>query len=112
MRWGSRHSGVAPPGAEVPSSSRLHVSARSPLTGPLGSSNVGGHFGAELRAAAVQTLLIQGRAPRPVTLWFDGDRVELRDTTHLWGLDTRAAESLQGDLAGDCGRGRRAKHRE
>ena len=86
-------------GTEAPSSSRLHVSARSPLTGLLGSSNVGGHFGAELRAAGVQTLLIRGHAPRPVTLWIDGDRVELRDAAHLWGLDTRAAaESLQEEL--------------
>jgi aldehyde:ferredoxin oxidoreductase len=45
----------------VPSSSRLHVSARSPLTGLLGSSNVGGHFGAELQAAGIQTLLITPR---------------------------------------------------
>ena len=78
-------------GTQAPASSRLHVSARSPLTGLLGSSNVGGHFGAELRAAGVGTLLIKGRARRPVTLWIDGDRAELRDATHLWGLDTRAA---------------------
>jgi aldehyde:ferredoxin oxidoreductase len=86
-------------GTDAPSSSRLHVSARSPLTGLLGSSNVGGHFGAELRAAGVQTLFIRGRASRPVTLWIDGDRVELREARHLWGLDTRAAaKSLQEEL--------------
>jgi aldehyde:ferredoxin oxidoreductase len=86
-------------GTEAPSSSRLHVSARSPLTGLLGSSNVGGHFGAKLRAAGVQTLLIRGCALRPVTLWMDGERVELRDAAHLWGLDARAAaESLQEEL--------------
>jgi aldehyde:ferredoxin oxidoreductase len=49
-------------GTAAPSSSRLHVGARSPLTGLLGSSNVGGYLGAELRAAGVQTLLIRGRA--------------------------------------------------
>jgi aldehyde:ferredoxin oxidoreductase len=93
-------------GTQAPSSSRLHVGARSPLTGLLGSSNVGGYFGAELRAAGVQTLLIRGRAQRPVMLWIDGDRgvlpsasggpggVELRDATHLWGLDSRVATGL------------------
>ncbi|MDH4137396.1 MAG: aldehyde ferredoxin oxidoreductase, partial [Anaerolineae bacterium] len=86
-------------GTDAPSSSRLHVSARSPLTGLLGSSNVGGHFGAELRAAGVQTLLIRGRALRPVMLWIDGDRIEFRDAAHLWGLDARAAaESLQEEV--------------
>jgi len=86
-------------GTEAPSSSRLHVSARSPLTGLLGSSNVGGHFGAELRAAGIQTLLIRDRARQPVTLCIDGDQVELGDAAQLWGLDARAAtESLQAEL--------------
>ena len=86
-------------GTEAPSSSRLHIGARSPLTGLLGSSNVGGHFGAELCAAGVQTLLIRGCARRPVMLWIDGDQAELRDATRLWGLDSRtAAESLRTEL--------------
>ena len=86
-------------GTSAPSSSRLHIGARSPLTGLLGSSNVGGYFGAELRAAGIQTLFIRGRAQHPVTLWIDGDRVELQDATHLWGLDSRAAtESLEATL--------------
>ena len=86
-------------GTEAPSSSRLHVGARSPLTGLLGSSNVGGHFGAELRASGVQALVIRGRARHPVTVWIDRGRVEIRDATHLWGLDSRAAvESLHSEL--------------
>lgn len=86
-------------GTAVPSSSRLHLGARSPLTGLLGSSNVGGYLGAELRAAGVQALIIRGRARRPVTLCIEGDRVELRDATHLWGLDSRATtESLRAEL--------------
>ena len=86
-------------GTSAPASSRLHVGARSPLTGLLGSSNVGGYFGAELRAAGVQTLLIRGRARRPVLLSIDGDRIEIQEAAHLWGLDTRTAiESLQTDL--------------
>jgi aldehyde:ferredoxin oxidoreductase len=86
-------------GTPAPSSSRLHVNALSPLTGLLGSSNVGGHFGAELRAAGFHTLLVRGRAQRPVTLWIDGDETELRQASHLWGLDTSAAtEALQNQL--------------
>ena len=51
-------------GTAAPAPSRLHVGAR----GLLGSSNVGGHLGAELRAAGVQVLRIRGRARRPVML--------------------------------------------
>jgi aldehyde:ferredoxin oxidoreductase len=86
-------------GTAAASSSRLHVNAISPLTGLLGSSNAGGYFGAELRAAGVQTLLVRGRARCPVTLCIDGEQVELREASHLWGLDTRAAtEALQHEL--------------
>jgi aldehyde:ferredoxin oxidoreductase len=86
-------------GTEAPASSRLHVSSLSPLTGLLGSSNVGGHFGAQLRAADIQVLLIRGRARQPVMLWIDGDGIELRDATHLWGLDARATtETLEAEL--------------
>ena len=89
-------------GTSAPSSSRLHVGARSPLTGLLGSSNVGGYFGAELRAAGIQTLLIRGRAQHPVMLWIDDDRVEIVEATHLWGLDSRSAiDSLQTDFGRD-----------
>jgi len=86
-------------GTEAPASSRLHVGARSPLTGLLGSSNVGGHFGAALRAAGLQAVVIRGRAPRPVLLWIGDDGVELRDASDLWGLDSReAAERLRSEL--------------
>ncbi len=86
-------------GTEAPVSARVHVGARSPLTGILGSSNAGGHFGAAMRQAGVLTLLVRGRARRPVMLWIDDERVEIRSAEHLWGLDTRTAtEQLQTEL--------------
>ncbi len=86
-------------GTQAPASSRLHVGARSPLTGLLGSSNVGGHFGAELRAAGFQSVLIRGRADRPVVLWLHDGRVEIRDASDLWGRDAWATQSrLQEEL--------------
>ena len=90
-------------GTAAPSSSRLHVGARSPLTGLLGSSNVGAHFGAELRAAGWQVVILNGRSERPVYLSIDGERVELQVADGLWGLDawrTQSALAERPDLAG------------
>ncbi|MGE5618813.1 MAG: aldehyde ferredoxin oxidoreductase family protein [Sphingomonadaceae bacterium] len=81
-------------GTEAPASSRLHVGARSPLTGLLGSSNVGGHFGAELRAAGVQSLLIKGQADGPVYLQITEDGASLLDASDLWGLDAWETQEL------------------
>jgi aldehyde:ferredoxin oxidoreductase len=50
-------------GTRVPVSARLHVSAMSPLTGGLGSSNVGGGFGVRLKAA-IAARFIAGRSSR------------------------------------------------
>ena len=75
-------------GTAAPASSRLHINARSPLTGLLGSSNVGGGFGAQLRACGIQSLIIRGKASKPVYLWITDDRVEIRSAKSLWGLDT------------------------
>lgn len=75
-------------GTAAPASARLHVNARSPLTGLLGSSNVGGHFGARLRSAGIQSLIIRGKSPEPVYIWIDSDRVEIRNAKNIWGLDT------------------------
>jgi len=75
-------------GTAAPASSRLHINALSPLTGFLGSSNVGGGFGAKLRACGIQQVIIRGKAEQPVYLWIDGESVEIRNARSLWGLDT------------------------
>jgi aldehyde:ferredoxin oxidoreductase len=86
-------------GTAAPSSSRLHINARSPLTGILGSSNVGGGFGAQLRACGIQSLIIRGKASDPVYLWIDGDTIEIRNAKSLWGLDTwQTDEQLKTEL--------------
>ncbi|MHA1543081.1 MAG: aldehyde ferredoxin oxidoreductase N-terminal domain-containing protein, partial [Candidatus Hodarchaeales archaeon] len=68
--------------------SRCDVAAKSPLTGGLGNSNIGGHFGPELRKTGYDHLLITGKADKPVYLWIHDEKVEIRDAKHLWGLDT------------------------
>ena len=75
-------------GTAAPASARLHINARSPLTGFLGSSNVGGGFGAGLRSCGIQSLIIRGKSAEPVYLWIDGETVEIRNAKSLWGLDT------------------------
>ena len=51
-----------------------------------------GFWGAYLKQAGHEGIFFTGRANRPTYLWIDGDKVELRDATHLWGLDTRETE--------------------
>lgn len=89
-------------GKTAPVSSRLHVSALSPLTGLLGSSNVGGHFGVRLKGCGIQSIIVRGRAESPVYLFVDGKGARIRPANHLWGLDTRQTEQqLRSELGDD-----------
>lgn len=80
-------------GTPVHGQSRTTANAKSPLTGGIGDSQAGGFWPAELKFAGFDAIVIRGRAPKPVYLWLHDGAVELRDATHLWGLDT--GETMQ-----------------
>ena len=84
--------GVGPcNGTLVPGSQRFTVTFKSPITGRYGDSNSGGSFGATLKYAGYDMVIIEGQAKEPVYLWIDEDRVEIRSARHLWGKTTREA---------------------
>ncbi|MBI4284638.1 MAG: hypothetical protein HY670_01900 [Chloroflexi bacterium] len=68
-------------GTLYPGGARLTVTAKSPLTDVFGSTNIGGHFAAELKLAGYDQVAILGKSDRPVYLWIDDDKVELRNKT-------------------------------
>ncbi|MFW9991072.1 MAG: aldehyde ferredoxin oxidoreductase family protein [Candidatus Odinarchaeota archaeon] len=69
-------------------SGRCDIAAKSPVTGAVGDSNIGGFFGPELRLAGFDHLVITGKAEKPVYLWIRDGEIEIRDAGHLWGSDT------------------------
>jgi aldehyde:ferredoxin oxidoreductase len=81
-------------GTSAPSSGRTSVTCKGPATGLYLKVSVGGHLGAELKYAGYDYLVISGRAPHPVYLWVDDDRVEIRQAQHLWGKGTRETDDL------------------
>ncbi|NIO67640.1 MAG: aldehyde ferredoxin oxidoreductase, partial [Anaerolineae bacterium] len=81
-------------GTSAPSSGRTSVTCKGPATGLYLKVSVGGHLGAELKYAGYDYLVISGRAPHPVYLWIDDDRVEIRQAQHLWGKGTRETDDL------------------
>lgn len=64
-------------------------------------SHAHGHFGARLKHAGVDVIVVDGIAPDPVYLWIDDDRVELRDARSLWGKDTFETPHAIGRAHGD-----------
>jgi aldehyde:ferredoxin oxidoreductase len=74
-------------GTYSPTGCRSTWCGRSPLTGIWNEANMGGHWGAELRFAGFDGLILTGRAPEPVYLWIHDGQAEVRPAGHLWGLD-------------------------
>jgi aldehyde:ferredoxin oxidoreductase len=82
-------------GTFAPTGCRTSFCGRSPLTGIWNEANLGSHWGAELRFAGYDGLVITGRAEQPVYLWVDEDGVQIRDAAAFWGKDYfEAADAL------------------
>jgi len=73
---------------------RCEIVAKSPLmtNSPLVSAGLGGQFPAEMKFAGYDHIAVSGRADTPVYLFINNDHVEIRDASHLWGLDTQETQ--------------------
>ena len=88
-------------GTALAGSGRHAVGAKSPLTGGFGAAETGGFWGAELKRAGFDGIVVEGAADRPTYLWIHDGEVELRDADHIWGRETKEAQQLIWDELGD-----------
>jgi aldehyde:ferredoxin oxidoreductase len=81
---------------------RTHIMAKSPLTGLLGSANMGGFFAPELAWAGFHHLVITGRAEKPVYIFIHDGEIEIRDAAAIWGMSTTEAQwAIRRELSDD-----------
>ena len=73
---------------------RYSVITKGALTGAIACSNSGGYFGAELKFAGWDMIILEGRAAKPVFLHIEDDRATLVDAADLWGKTTWETERL------------------
>ncbi|MBU1662904.1 MAG: aldehyde ferredoxin oxidoreductase family protein, partial [Chloroflexi bacterium] len=84
-----------------PTSSRYHVTFKSPATGAYGYANAGGHFGPELRYAGYDAIVITGKALEPVIIQIFDDEITLLPAKDYWGHSTSFVEkSLREEYGG------------
>ena len=92
---------VTGPMAGVPGfgGSRWQVCGKSPIHNQFSYCNMGGFWGAELKFAGYDGLVVYGKAEKPVYLLVDDDRVEIREANHLTGMGAISCrEKLKQDL--------------
>jgi aldehyde:ferredoxin oxidoreductase len=68
--------------------SRWVACTKSPLTGCYARSSAGGDFGAWMKFAGYDFVLIEGKTDEPVYLYITTDGAQLKDARELWGKDT------------------------
>jgi len=88
-------------GVPFPGAGRHSVGAKSPLTHGFGESEAGGFWGAELKHACWDGIVIHGKAEKPVYLWVTKDSVEIRDAQHFWGKRTGDVQDMLREELGD-----------
>jgi len=70
-----------------PISPKTAFVTKSPLTGYLGKSIVGGSFGAMLKRAGFDGIVLRGASRKPVYLAVIEGKAEIKDASHIWGKD-------------------------
>jgi len=74
--------------------SRYAVVGKSPLTGGWGDASSGGDFAPYLKFAGYDGVFFTGISEKPVYLFIDDGKAELRDASHLWGKDSIETEDI------------------
>jgi aldehyde:ferredoxin oxidoreductase len=88
-------------GTAAPTGGRYMVVTKSPLNNVIASSNSGGFWGAELKFAGYDALIVEGKAAEPVYIKIKDDAVEIKPAGHIWGKNTNETTDILLEEAGD-----------
>jgi aldehyde:ferredoxin oxidoreductase len=90
-------------GVPVGGCGRHSVGGKSPLTGAFGEAEAGGYWGAELKMAGFDAIIVEGKAEKPVYLFVRDGEAQIRDAGHVWGMKTLECQNAIREELGDPG---------
>lgn len=79
---------------------RYVVTGKSPITGGWGDANSGGDFGPYMKFAGVDAVFFTGISEKPVYLYVENGKAELKDAGDLWGKGSYEMETLMKERHG------------
>ena len=88
-------------GTTAPTGGRYDVITKGPLTGTIAASNSGGFFGAEVKFAGYDMIIVEGRSEKPVYISIRDNDVKIEDASDLWGKDVYETTDLLLEKFGD-----------
>ena len=81
-------------GQPLPSSGKMVIASKSPLTGGYGDGNIGTMASVHLRKAGYDVLIVEGKSEKPCYLLIEDESVKIVDAPELWGKDTFEAQDI------------------
>ncbi len=90
-------------GLNIPSSGKMVIASKSPLTMGYGDGNIGTKASVQLRKAGYDAVVIEGRAKKPTVILIEDWEVSFIEAPHLWGKNTFEVEEELEEEHGDAG---------
>lgn len=89
-------------GTTSPTAGRYMVVTKSPLTGMIASSNSGGKWGAQLKYAGWDALIVEGKSSTPVYINIEDEKIEIFDASKYTGMLNEELDEALKDLYPKC----------
>jgi len=91
-------------GLTLPSSGKMVIAAKSPLTGGYGDGNIGTKASVQLKKAGYDAVIVSGKAEEPSMIVIEDDNVEIKSAKDLWGVTTyKAQDELEKEYGKNAG---------
>jgi len=73
---------------------RYTVVCKSPVTNGWNDANSGGMFGPMMRRSGYDAIFVKGISPKPVYIYINDGKTEIRDASDLWGKTVQEVEKI------------------
>ncbi len=85
-------------GATAPTAGRYMVVTKSPLTGMIACSNSGGIWGAKLKYAGWDALIVEGKAEKPVYIYIQDEEIQILSAAEYVGMKSEDIDDKLKDV--------------
>jgi len=81
-------------GQLLPSSGKMVIASKSPLTGGYGDGNIGTMASVHLKKAGYDVVVVEGKSEKPCYLLIEDEDVKIVDASDLWGKNTFEVQDI------------------
>jgi len=87
-------------GLTLPSSGKMVIAAKSPITGGYGDGNIGTYAAVHMRKAGYDAVIVDGKAEKPTVLLIQDGKVSFLNGEDFWGLSSFETEEKLREVYG------------